>query len=170
MAKGRLRRPPQRVWRTIWLPGTEPGPLLVVSTRRWCLCGSETPVLLFWLTRKAISSSAGPFSMRYLSFSKLGNSGSSRAVSARSRNWPMRGGEMKVPIECLRLPEGYARCIRMCRLNDHVVVRDLLDLPFLGAEGKDLTDLRFPDKFLIEVANPGIRVGVPKCKVSPVGG
>jgi hypothetical protein len=65
-------------------------------------------------------------------------------------------------------PEGQVLEPARRRDDEDVVVGDAFDAPLLRAEGEAVTDLRFPDELLVELADQCAAVLAPQLEVAPV--
>ena len=77
--------------------------------------------------------------------------------------------EVEAPVEVLRTPERRRGALRRRRFDEHVVVRDPVNPPVLGAEREGVADTALPDELLVEFADGGAVVGMAQGEVPAVG-
>ena len=78
-------------------------------------------------------------------------------------------GKVETAVHVLCAPERRRSGFRFGRPDQHIVVRDSLDAPVLGAERKVLSDGCLPDELLVEFSYEGARLRVPQLEIASIG-
>ena len=78
-------------------------------------------------------------------------------------------GKVETAVHVLCAPERRRSGFRFGRPDQHIVVRDSLDAPVLGAERKVLSDGCLPHELLVEFSYKGARLRVPQLEIASIG-